>query len=774
MINKRHMVSISLGWFACTLTAVATATICGPADLASGHDSPAQVSLIAPQSDQSWSDYEIIVWQPQTPARLAGLARLGVTAGTIFGERGEVNLAKIPEETQPFLALHLRWYIENIATDFYAPYHRWHPNHPVTWQFDETKRLHRQEPANLANFVRAPSLSDPVWLRDIAQRLEQHVRAYAPYSPLFYNLSDEPGIADLTAAWDFDFAPASLAAMRLWLEQSYGTLAALNREWETHFPHWDAVTPLTTDGALKQPDENFAAWADFKEWMDVAFARAVRTGTEAVHAAAPRARAALEGAQPPGWGGYNYSHLAAAVDVIEMHNDRDSVEIARSFAPNLITLTASSLADGQQIHSVWHELLLGARGLILWDPNNSFVADDGTPTPQGRSLAALAAELRSGLAAQLIASTPKIDPVAILYSPASQRIQWLLDRKSDGKPWAERESETEYLDDNPVRAAWQRAARILAHLGLQPHWLTPAMVEEGVLGTGQIRVLLLPHAIALSSEEARQIRDFATTGGVVLADFEPGLFDAHGRRLAQPQLADLTGAGGPVVLMPELQQDPKPGDPTSLARVQQILEKAGIKPLFTLSTPGGGLAADIDARVFRNGDTSIIALQRDEAGRGDDVGQDIVLGLKKPGYIYDLRHPSRAQHAAEITLTLDVVAPALIAIAPTPLPTLAVGGPSEARLGTLAEFTVMPLGTLPAAERIVHVEASAPDGTVIPAYTTNIAVRGGRATWQLPLSLNDPVGKWTIRMVDVLDGQTMRNTLEVLGGAAAPFARSPQ
>jgi len=56
------------------------------------------------------------------------------------------------------------------------------------------------------------------------------VRAYAPYRPLYYSLADEAGIADLAAAWDFDLAPASLAVMRVWLKQIYGTLAALNRE----------------------------------------------------------------------------------------------------------------------------------------------------------------------------------------------------------------------------------------------------------------------------------------------------------------------------------------------------------------------------------------------------------------------------------------------------------------------------------------------------------------------------------------------------------------
>jgi len=48
----------------------------------------------------------------------------------------------------------------------------------------------------------------------------------------------------------------------------------------------------------------------------------------------------------------------------------------------------------------------------------------------------------------------------------------------------------------------------------------------------------------------------------------------------------------------------------------------------------------------------------------------------------------------------------------------------------------------------------------------NITVHGGRAAWQLPLGLTDPIGNWTIRMVDVLAGRTMQQTLSVRGAAA--------
>lgn len=710
--------------------------------------------------DKRWPDYEILIWQQQTSARLGGLARLGVTAGKMFGERrgGGPDRAKISEEAAPFLTSRLRWYIENIATDFYAPYHRWHPDHPVTWLFDETQRLHRQDPANITAFYRTPSLSDPNWLRRISQRLRAHVLAYAPYHPLYYSLADEAGIADLGAAWDFDFSPASLADMRIWLRGRYRSLVALNREWGTRFPRWDAVMPMTTDAALQRPDENFAAWADFKEWMDVAFSRAVRAGTDAVHAADAHALSALEGAQIPGWGGYDYSLLGGAVDVMEMYDSGGNIEIARSLFPRLITLMTSSLADPEQIHAVWHNLLLGGRGLILWDEDNALVNDDGSPSDRGQALHKLATELCRGVAAQLIASVPQTDPVAILYSPESFRIQWLLDRKRDGRPWADRRSETEG-EDNLVRAAMRRASRLLNHLGLQPLWLTEAAIAQGALQRASIRVLVMPHTIALSPEAAAQIRAFAATGGIVLADSEPGVFDAHGRRLAQPLLADLTGPDGPVMLRTELQAD----DPVPLARMRRIiLEKAGVAPGFSLTRPDDTEPAGIDARVFRNGKVTIFGLQREWATANLGVGQDIELGFKKPMYAYDLLRPGPPQHAAHIKITLDAVSPALIAIASAPLPAIAISGPTQTRLGGAAEFAIVTTGANPAAEQVLHIEAFAPDGSAMPAYTTNLSLRGTQARWRLNPGINGPFGNWIIRVTDVLSGQKIEHPIMVL------------
>ena len=126
----------------------------------------------------------------------------------------------------------------------------------------------------------------------------------------------------------------------------------MNEQWGTNFSGWEQVIPMTTDEAMQGSDQNFSAWADFKEWMDVAFSRALKSGTDAIHTAAPDAMSAIEGTQIPGWGGYDYSRLAGSVDAMELHDYADNVAIARSFNPELIMLTTSFIGGPVEAHRV--------------------------------------------------------------------------------------------------------------------------------------------------------------------------------------------------------------------------------------------------------------------------------------------------------------------------------------------------------------------------------------------------------------------------------------
>jgi hypothetical protein len=722
------------------------------------------LSFIVSPADHPWSDLQIIMWQEQTRAGYAALKGLGVTAGMVHPGGSSTATA---ESINPLLDNDMRWYLENIATDFYSPYHRWSGDRPKNWKFLEAKKRYRDNPLDPAAFVREPSLSDGKWLTKIQDRLTRVVSVQHPYRPLYYNLGDEAGVADLAAFWDFDFSEYSLAAMRDWLKERYGSLTALNQEWGTEFDHWEQVKPMTTREAMQRSDQNFAAWADFKEWMDVAFARAIESGTKAIHKADPEAVAAIEGAQIPGWGGYDYSRLATSVDAMELYDFGDNVEMVRSFNPGLIMLQTSVGSGAVDEHRVWREALRGVSGFILWDEKNEFVSDDGTIGERGHWAAPLFASLRGGLGALLINSRRHTDPIGVLYSPASRRVQWLLDRRATGEDWSERDASAEYQND-AIRAATHNVASIIEHSGLQHRFISAEEVRRGKLRSGDYRILMLPHTIALSPIEAKEISDFVEHGGVVVAEGEPGIFDEHGRRAAEPLLSGVFA--GPATLAETSFTFGKgkaiyitfhdDGGREGGHAFSDTLEAAGVRPRFRLVGPDGVPARDIETYIFENGEVTVVALLRDFVPSADLSSREaVVMTLPRPLNAYDVRTGRRLGNTDRLAVEVDPVEPVLLALSERPLAPPSISGPSNIRLGSNAEFQIR--SDSPAAVDVVHLDVIDPAGNIVAHYSGNLLVPRGGVSKLLPLAFNDQPGIWSIRVRDLLGSGSKMAELQV-------------
>ena len=665
-------------------------------------------------------DYQLIIWQRHPAAALPGLRRLGFTALKLSATGGRVE----SEALQDARASGWPYYLENVATDFYASYHRYTPGRSVTWRFDRDRARRRADPADASVFVREPGLSDPAEVAAVQARLAALVRAQMADRPLFYNLGDESGIADLAAPWDYDLAPSSLAAFRAWLRREYGTLNALNAQWGTAHADWDAVQPELTDAAMRRTDGNFSAWSDFKAFMDVAFADAVRASTDAVHRADPAGLAALEGAQVPGWGGYDYGRLAPAVDVMEIYDTGNALELTHAFNPPLIPLGTAFSTGPREVHRAWRELLRGSRGMVVWDEAGDVVGPDGAAGPRGRFLQGLVAGLR-GAAPALLAATPRPSPVAVLYSQASFRIRWLLDQQPKGAAWSDRDSEREN-DDNPWRAARRQAAANLTGLGLQPRWLTAETLAGGALRDAGLRVLMLPHAIALGDAELAEIRAFAARGGTVLADTEPGVFDGHGRRRAELPLAGV--ANMPQAVRPD-------GDGAGPAGLLQVLQGAGVVPPLSVLGPDGAPADGVDVRVWDNGGVAVLALH---AARPWGAPPRVTVRLPAPALVRDLRRGGDAVRATALDVTMDGIEPTLFVLSPAPLP-----GPALARDG--ANVRIALDGPSPAAIHAMRLEWLDAAGTVLQSAVVRVGPEGAAAVLA--------PGAASVRAVDPLSGR---------------------
>lgn len=726
-------------------------------------DDEAEVSFVARPAARKWWDYEIIMWQPHSAEQFAVLKGVGISGGQYNGKN------RTPPD---FLVKNdLRWYAENIATDYYAEYHRWRPDRIQQWSFLQAKELYRKDMESKEALKRRPSFSDPSWQRTIRERLMEAVRVHSPYRPFFYSLADETGIADLAAFWDFDFSDSSLDGMREWLKQRYGTLTALNRQWGSDFAAWDRVMPDTTRQAMRREDGNYSAWADHKEWMDISYAGALKMGADAVRSIDPEAYTAIGGAQMPGWGGYDYSRIAESLTAIEPYDIGGNIEILRSLNPRMAVLTTSFARGSWEKHRVWYELLHGNRGLVIWDEKHEFVSADRQPGARARETAPYYRELRDGLGALIVNSRRLSDPIAIHYSQPSMRTEWMLARKPKGDAWIDRSSSTERMDSELLRLR-ESYCRLIEDLGLQYEFVAYGQVERGELPRRGYRVLILPRSSALSDAEAEGIRAFVKAGGVVIADGEPGVYDEHSRKRTAPVLGGLALENFAALEYHRQRVLGKEGE--TKTRFGALLAKAGIEPPIRVTDAGGAHPTGLEVHTFRNGGVTILALLSNPELRVNELGppefksnqrfeKPVHCRIRLPGamQVYDARRGKALGGTGELTLDTDPYEPSIYVLSPTPLAGPAVSVPPTAKRGTTATVGIR-FGHAMAERDVVHITTVDPAGKEVAHYSRNLLIENGSGACGIPLARNDPAGVWRVKVRHLMTGATVEKRFEVL------------
>ena len=748
---------------------------------ASNREEDAGLDFVAMPTADGWRDYQIIMWQPYPKVGYPVLKGLGITGGQYNGRSAGLPEALIEND--------MRWYSENIGTDYYSEYHRYRSDRIQHWSFLQAKELYRKDPSSKEAFRRHPSFWDPVWRARIHDRLVETAKRNAPYRPFFYSLADESGIADLAAFWDFDFSDESLVPMRRWLQQQYATLAALNQEWGSAFTTWDLVTPPTTHEAMQRKDDNFSAWADFKEWMDVTFSDALQMGTKAIESVDPHAFVNIGGGQRPGWGGYDYARITKALTSIEPYDIGNNVEIIRSLNPAM-PMVSTGFANGPwERQRVWRELFHGHRGLIIWDEKHEYAGTDGQAGARGMEASKYYNEIRDGAGALIINSRPVTDPIAIHYSQASMRTEWMLARRPEGDAWIDRGAKTERTDDEflRLRESW---CELIEDQGLQYNFVSYDQLEKGELLKSGYRVFILPRSSSLSIAETGAIRDFVAQGGIAIADGEPGTFNQHSRRLAGSPLNDLFGGphdqpvtvrglgkGKAIFLkataLDYLQDRLSGKEAATHDLVADLMRANDIVPEFSVTDAAGKSVVGVETHVFRNGGVDVVTLMSNPLLRVDELGPPdfrsnkrfetpVSVKLKLPAqrYVYDCRTGKSYGQKQSMELMVDPYEPIILAASPSPLPKLRLFAPASAKRGSMVEIGIS-AGPTPAENHIFHVDVFNPEGSRVLYYSGNLIALGGHARKLLPLAVGDVAGDWKIRIRDGFTGEIKELALAV-------------
>jgi hypothetical protein len=150
-------------------------------------------------------------------------------------------------------------------------------------------------------------------------------------------------------------------------------------------------------------------------------------------------------------------------------------------------------------------------------------------------------ELQGGIARALIRAERLHDGIAILHA-----------RRAGGL--------SKFVKDlGSLGSSQVGFQHIIEDLGLQYRYTSTREVENGVLESGEFKILILPYTQILvlesgefkililpytqilSDGEIRAVRAFVENGGMVVADLRPATHDRHGRPLEAGHLDDLFG-----------------------------------------------------------------------------------------------------------------------------------------------------------------------------------------------------------------------------------------
>lgn len=492
------------------------------------------------KSWNGWDNYQVIMWSTGEPKNRSlwfdRLREIGFTAeqcGSFM-------------DPEPFVKNGFNFYVENLISELAFLHSR-----RALYDADYEGYIATKDKKFL---IRKPCFDDPNFWNDIRPNLQNIVKKFSRHKPLFYNLRDELSLGSFASPMDYCFSDYTLNSFRQWLKERYTSLEELNKEWETNFASWDEVEPMTTyeikdrerkalaEGKL----ENYAPWADHREYMDTTFANTLKKLKDIIYEIDPDVPVGVEGTQmPSAWGGYDLWKLSQVIDWVEPYDIACSREIFRSFLPKSAPVLGTVFGDDfKRIRQrLWWLLLNGDKGCIVWDDDESRCVDkdkDDMPiTDRGKGLMPIFAELKK-FAPLIFKLKPIKNKIAIHYSQASIRAHWMFDSREDGNTWHRRFSsyEAEHSRFAKVRKSF---VNIIKDLGFQCDFISYAQIENGELLNKGYKVLILPQSVAMSKKECQEIEKFVRQGGLLIADNSTATMDEHCKRLEKGQLDDLFG-----------------------------------------------------------------------------------------------------------------------------------------------------------------------------------------------------------------------------------------
>jgi hypothetical protein len=415
----------------------------------------------------------------------------------------------------------------------YGPYanQRWLP---YATRFTDSKTdWYQPKPTRQPDdLVRSPCLTDPAYRAKVREDLTKVATRGLRYGVSDFTLGDENLF--VSGRFDLCFSDTCVEDFRRWARETYGTVAALNAEWGSHFADWSEVKPQTLVEAKKAG--NLVPWVDHRLHMDSVWAGIHDYSRGVIKEVVPHARVGYEGSDThvSTWSAADYWKLAGAMDLNNIYY-RDFLSLAvKDFASPNMLLGAGWFGGypGNRNEPFmrwfpWRTLFKGANSFWVWCGYGSpgaVMAYDVSLYPFFEAACQEVARIKQGPGKLLMNARRQHDGIALLWSAPSLHVG----TATEGYP--------------DLDSTLNSVVKILHDTGLEARVLSGSQLAAGKLSKEEFKVLLLPGTLALSQAEIKAIRQFVSKGGTVIADLRPGVTDEHGKPYDTWPLADLFGA----------------------------------------------------------------------------------------------------------------------------------------------------------------------------------------------------------------------------------------
>ncbi|MDP6115844.1 MAG: beta-galactosidase [Planctomycetota bacterium] len=615
----------------------------------------------------------------------------------------------------------------------------------------------------------------------------------------------------------------ALTEFRKFLKPRYAGIAALNKAWGRNFRSFDEVLPVMTADFDAKKETSIAPWLEWRLWALEEVLTTDRLGAERIReAVGVPCNLGLEGifglaTHNLPYGGTDLDRQSDFFNIIGPYGEK-LTNASRSFYPDgfLFSWSGYNRTYSQYQRYIWNCAFEGHGGIGWWYGPIYYNSTDCL-YPQARWVRDLSRPIREGIGKLLMENRPsQTDSIAFLYSQSSLYAMCILGKHVDPEhshlfvrpaAWARRSmqqmfhdagTQFGYISERQIQKSKGEGIKLLVltsavSLNLE----TCKALREFVANGGIVLADLCPGVwddhgayqspgqlddlFGIKREERFKFKTMVSDWGVGTFETEPD-FNIKGQWFIGQYYEDTLKTSDGHALGKHIFGETKPPAfvfkrtgkgitilmnylETEYRRVPEHWQQTLVVELLRLAKID---SAVVTRDVMRNSETvfagrRIFRWQDGPAryvGLLLDEGRHLELEFKKGGHIYELASGQYLGKGKTAKSDLRDAPHALYAILPYKVDDLVVqAGPSSRAKGLALDIRIE-TDTKPA-RHVVHLDVFRPDGSRCHPLTRNVVLKSGRWTGTLPLALNDPTGRWTVKAREVVSGKEEKVTVRV-------------